>query len=156
LLQLHTVFDPAFIDLDLQAADKAEAIGKLAARLDAAGVLADREGYVQAVFAREALTSTGVGMGVAIPHGKSDAVRRAAVALGRTGHLTWDGEPVRLVFLLAVPEHGAATDHLEILAALAQLLLEDSFRHDLLQAATAEEALDIITTHIRSMGHRNF
>lgn len=153
MVQLDNVFDPALIDLDFRAADKFDAIAQLAGRMEARGVLADRAAYLDAVRARELQTSTGVGMGVAIPHGKTDAVRRPAVALGRTDCLTWDGEPVQLVFLLAVPGNGAATDHLEILAALAQLLLEDGFRRSLLEAATAEDALQTITTRIRSMGH---
>jgi len=155
VVELDTVFDPALIDLDLRAADKFEAIGRLAERMEVHGVLADRTAYLAAVKAREAQTSTGVGMGVAIPHGKTDAVRRPAVALGRTMDLSWDGEPVQLIFLLAVPANGAATDHLEILAALAQLLLEDGFRRSLLEAATAQDALQTITTRIRSMGHSN-
>jgi len=150
-VQLDAVFAPTLIDLDLVAATKEEAIRLLVNRMDAAGVLIDRQKYVAAVFEREAQTPTAVGMGVAIPHGKTDAVHHSAVALGRSKGTAWDTETVELIFLLAVPESGATTDHLEILASLAQLLLDDNFRRALLAARTADEAFTIITGSIRSL-----
>lgn len=147
-MQLDAVFAPALIDLNLQAATKDEAITVLASMLDREGALLDRRSYIGAVEAREAQISTSVGLGVAIPHGKSPAVRRPAVALGRTAGIDWNGDPVQLIFLLAVPEQGAGTDHLEILAALAQLLLDESFRGALLEAATTGEAFGIISRYL--------
>lgn len=154
-MDLDSVFAPALIVLDVPARTKAQIIDELAGLMEAHGALADKARYVEAVFTRESQTETAVGLGVAIPHAKTDAVGRTAVALARTAQpVPWDGDSVELVFLLAVPESGAATTHLEILATLAQLLLEDGFRQALLAAPTPQVAYDIIHARLGSAASR--
>lgn len=140
---------PGTICMDLGASTKEEAIGKLAGMLDSAGKLRSRQDYIRAVLDRESLTTTGVGMGIAIPHGKSAAVREAGIAFGKSDSgIEWaslDGEPVRLVFLLAVPEEAAGTQHLKILARLSRMLMDEGFRHDLMSATTPGKVLEVIS-----------
>jgi fructose-specific phosphotransferase system IIA component len=137
------------ICMDLGASTKEEAIGALAGLLDSAGKLRSRQGYIQSVLERESLTTTAIGMGIAIPHGKSAAVREAGIAFGKSAAgIDWtslDGEAVRLVFLLAVPEEAAGIQHLHILARLSRMLMDDGFRHDLMSATTPEEVLEVIS-----------
>ncbi|MEW6244415.1 MAG: fructose PTS transporter subunit IIA [Bacillota bacterium] len=140
---------PETICMDLGASTKEEAIAKLADMLDSAGKLRSRQGYIKTVLEREALTTTGIGMGIAIPHGKSAAVREAGIAFGKSAcGIDWtslDGQPTRLVFLLAVPEEAAGTQHLQILARLARMLMDDGFRNDLMSATTPEKVLEVIS-----------
>lgn len=117
--------------------------------LDAAGKLRSRRNYVQAVLEREALITTGVGLGIAVPHGKSAAVREPAIAFGKSeAGLDWasvDGEPVRLIFLLAVPEEAGGVEHLQILARLSRMLIDEGFRRDLMSGTTPEEILEVMS-----------
>ncbi|BDG59485.1 PTS sugar transporter subunit IIA [Caldinitratiruptor microaerophilus] len=146
-LALGELLDERLITLDLQATEREGAIRELAGLIDRAGKLADRDEYVNAVLAREALGSTGVGHGVAIPHGKSPAVREAAVAFGRsrTGvdFAAPDGRPADLVFLIAAPE-GAHDLHLKALAHLARRLVHDEVREALRQAGSAHEVVRVL------------
>lgn len=106
---------------DLAAADKMQFIGQLADLLATAG---DADGVVGALRAREKLGSTGLGKGVAIPHGRSPAIREARAAFARLAEpLDWDaadGKPVDLVVALIVPTH-FTDQHLELLAEFATL-----------------------------------
>jgi len=109
--------------------------------------LRDAVEYEKNVLEREAQGTTGVGGGVAIPHGKSNAVlvpALAAVTLREAiDYQALDGAPVRLLFLIAAPD-GANDLHIQVLARLAQLLMEPLFCEELKQAATPEEFLAVI------------
>lgn len=143
-VSLSHLLDESLVTLELRATEREAAIRELAGLLDRAGKLADLDSYVAAVLAREALGTTAVGMGVAIPHGKSAAVRQAAVAFGRsrTGvdFSAPDGRAVDLVFLVAAPE-GAHDLHLQALARLARRLTHDEVCAALRQARTAGEVV---------------
>lgn len=141
---IHELIRPAFVTLNLQAKDAASAARELAELLNKGGVISDLSTYLAAVNAREAHSTTAVGFGVAIPHGKSAGVVRAAVAFGRANHdLDWeslDGSPVRMVFLIAAPE-GANDEHLRALSQLARMLMDDEVRQQLLDASTPERLI---------------
>ena len=141
---ISDLLDPRWMTLDLQARDREEAIRELAGLLERAGKLDDPEQFVAAVLARESQGSTAVGMGVAIPHGKSPAVREAAVAFGRSSRgvdfPAPDDQPVDLVFLIAAPE-GAHDWHLQALARLARRLMHDDVRAALRAARAPEEVI---------------
>lgn len=143
-MDIRELIHPATVDLDLAARDRDEAIRALAGLLAAGGAVTDLEAYLAAVRAREEHGTTAVGFGVAIPHGKSAGVARAAVAFGRAPRgLEWpalDAEPVRLVFLIAAPE-GAHDVHLRALAQLARMLMHEEVRNKLLAARTPEDAI---------------
>lgn len=144
-MSIRELINPATITLDLQARTPEEAFRELGGLLEQAGAVSDLDAYLDAVRERESKSTTAVGFGVAIPHGKSAGVNRAAIAFGRANHdLAWeslDGEPVRMVFLIAAPE-GANDLHLRALAQLARQLIHEEFRHRLMTAATPEAILD--------------
>ncbi|GAB6876902.1 PTS sugar transporter subunit IIA [Thermaerobacter litoralis] len=146
---LNDLLDESLVTLELKASHREAAIWELAGLLDRAGKLVDIEKYVAAVMAREALGTTAVGMGVAIPHGKSAAVRTAAVAFGRApagvDFGAPDGAPVDLIFLIAAPE-GAHDVHLQALANLARRLMHDEVRAALRQARTSGEVIKALVT----------
>ena len=135
------------INLDVQSSDKTGIIRELAKLHESTGVLNDYEGYVRALMAREAQSSTGIGEGIAIPHAKTEFVKEPALAMGRKKegieYDSLDGEPATLFFMIAAPD-GANNTHIETLARLSQLLLDDDFKVALENAATADEVVDII------------
>ena len=135
------------INLDVQANDKPSLIRELAKLHEKTGVLNDYEGYVEALEAREAQSSTGIGEGIAIPHAKTKYVKEPALAMGRKtsgiDYQSLDDEPATLFFMIAAPD-GANNTHIETLARLSQLLLDDDFKEALEKAPTADAVLDII------------
>jgi fructose-specific phosphotransferase system IIA component len=143
-VSIRELITPETITLDLKAGRPEEAMAELGSLLVASGAVTDLETYLEAVKAREAQGTTAVGFGVAIPHGKSSAVSRAAVAFGRSrGALQWeslDGEPVKMVFLIAAPD-GAHDLHLKALSQLARLLMHEEVREKLLTAASPADVI---------------
>ena len=135
------------INLDVQANDKTSLIRELAKLHEKTGVLNDYEGYIEALEAREAQSSTGIGEGIAIPHAKTKYVKKPALAMGRKtsgiDYQSLDDEPATLFFMIAAPD-GANNTHIETLARLSQLLLDDDFKEALEKAPTADAVLDII------------
>lgn len=122
------------VALDVEVRDKRDALER------AAGLFQNIQGssgsrVVDCLMAREQLGSTGLGKGVAIPHGRLRGLKRAAAAIIRLkGAIEFgspDGQPVRLLVVLLVPEH-ATEEHLEILSELAQMLSEPSMRDQLM------------------------
>ena len=95
------------------------------------------------------MTTTGIGFGIAIPHGKSPHVKETTVAFGRlTKQVDWqslDGENVGLVFLLAVPEDCQGDQHLKIIAGLSRKLVHQEFRNTLQQATSDQEIVNLLT-----------
>ncbi|MED4270854.1 fructose-specific PTS transporter subunit EIIC [Geobacillus stearothermophilus] len=128
--------------LALQAKTKGEVIDELAEKLAEAGAVSDVEVFKQAIWAREKQSTTGVGDGIAIPHAKTAAVKRPAVAFGRSAegidYESLDGKPSHLFFMIAAPEGGEQT-HLEALARLSSMLMDASFRAQLETASSEEE-----------------
>lgn len=143
---------PEFVLLDLRAADPAGAIDEMASLLERQGRLSDRTAYVQAVLKREEETGgTGMESGIAIPHAKSVAVSRPAIAFARsTRGIDFgaeDGTPADLVFLIAAPE-GADELHVKMLSRLARRLVHDEFRTRLRKAATPEDVVSVIREEV--------
>ncbi|MDP4096126.1 fructose PTS transporter subunit IIA [Paenibacillus sp. P96] len=123
--------------LELEGTTKEEIIDELIALLERSGALKDAASYREAVMAREQESSTGIGFGIAIPHGKTHSVASPAVAFGRKlPGIDWDSidtEDATLFFMLAVPEDGGS-EHLKILQNLSRKLVDDEFRLALEQA----------------------
>ncbi|HSJ25173.1 MAG TPA: PTS sugar transporter subunit IIA [Longimicrobiales bacterium] len=107
----------------------------------------DRADVLRAVREREAVLSTGIGHGVAIPHGKSGAVSELRMAAGRSSEPVdfdaLDGEPVNLFFLLVGPE-SAAGPHIKALSRISRLVRQDEVRQRLMTAQSAEEFLEAL------------
>lgn len=133
---MDNIINADLIDLNLNSTGKTGVIEHLADMINQMGRLDNKEAYIQAVMEREMLSTTGIGFGVAIPHGKSDAVNTPAVAFGKCeAGVDWqsvDGKAVYMVFLIAVPKQADSNRHLKILAALSRKLMYDSFRQELL------------------------
>lgn len=141
LLQAETVI------VDLESKTKADVINELSEKLDAAGKLADKEAYKEAIWARESQSTTGIGEGIAIPHAKTKAVKTPAIAFGRSkegiDYEALDGQPSHLFFMIAASE-GANNTHLETLSRLSSFLMDMEFRKKLLNANTNEEIIKIV------------
>ncbi|AIS51805.1 PTS system mannose-specific EIIBCA component ManP [Thermoanaerobacter kivui] len=113
------------------------------------GKITSVEEYARSVLDREKAYTTGVGNGIAIPHGKSKAVKEAMIVFGKTTDgIEWDsldGKPVNLIFLLGVPEENVDNVHLKILSQLSRKLMNDSFIEMLKKAVTVEEILNALS-----------
>ncbi|WP_306009790.1 PTS fructose transporter subunit IIABC [Bacillus sp. MMSF_3328] len=146
--KLTDITSVELIDISLEGEARDDVIDELIERFDAAGVLSSKEAYKQAILNRESQSSTGLGMNIAIPHGKSNAVKRPAVAFGikREG-VDWsslDGTDAKLIFMIAVPEQAAGDAHLKILQMLSRKLMDDEFREQLLKAESKEQAYQLL------------
>lgn len=143
------------IDLDLKATNKEELLREMAKLHDKTGVLEDYEGYVEALKAREEQCSTGLEDGIAIPHAKTEYVLKPAIAMGRSkdgiDYESMDGEKSNLFFMIAAPD-GANNEHIEALAKLTQLLLDDEFKNALSKAETPDDVIEIINFKENEIG----
>lgn len=147
LVLLTELLTPDRIKIPLTSGSKDELLRELVEIVGSDQVIRDRDEVLRAVLEREAVLSTGIGNGVAIPHGKSPAVTELALAAGVTRDAVefeaLDGHPVRLFFLLVGPE-SAAGQHVKALSRISRLLRRDSFRSRLVSARTPEEFYEII------------
>jgi nitrogen PTS system EIIA component len=146
-MKLTDILSPESITLDLKAEGKRDALEELCRLLADAKKLPDPEALLQTLVDRESLGSTGIGQGVAIPHGKSPAVPAQAAALGLSkkgvDFDALDGEPVHILFLVAAPPD-AAGPHLKALAKISRLLKDKPFRQALRDAVSVDDVLKII------------
>ena len=135
------------IKLSMESKNKKDAIKELVDVLVKSDKVKDKKKMIQTLMEREELGSTGIGQGIAIPHGKSDTVSDLAAAFGISADGvsfdSLDGEPVNIFFLLVAPE-GAAGAHLKALARISSLLKDKYFRKSLLSAQSPEEVIKII------------
>lgn len=142
------VLSSAIIDLNVSANNKDEVFSRLTTLLNRDGRLNDPDAYLQNVKDREALTTTGIGFGIAIPHGKTDAVNSVSVAIAKLQQpIDWDamdGNPVDMVFQLAVPAASQGDAHLKLLAALSRQLIHADFRNEIKQATSTDEVIALI------------
>ena len=136
--------------LETMGDTKEQIVREMVQLIDNNNGLQDKDLYEKAVFEREEISTTGIGFGVAIPHGKSEGVTKATVAFAKhQAGVDWqslDDEPVHLIFLIAVPTSNAGDDHLKILQLLSRKLIHDEFREGLLKATTKEQVLEILKT----------
>ncbi|HIF9267944.1 TPA: PTS fructose transporter subunit IIABC [Photobacterium damselae] len=144
---ITTLINEKLINLDLQATTKDQVFAEMAEMLTQQGKVADKEQFIDDIYAREELGNTGFEEGVALPHAKSAAVASPAVAIGvsRQGieYGAEDGLPSKLFFMIASPD-GGANHHIEVLAELSSKLIEDGFIDAFLAAKTPEEALNLL------------
>lgn len=135
------------IKLNLKANSKMEVLDQLVDVLYDASRLNDKELYKEEILKRESLSSTGIGEGIGIPHGKTSAVKKASLALGifRDGvdFDSLDGAPVNIVFMIAAPE-GANNEHLETLSRLSVLLMNPEFKEGLLSSKAPEDVFSLL------------
>ena len=129
------------VELNGKVTSKPETIEKMVALMAAGGNLADVEAYKKGVFAREEESTTGIGEGIAIPHAKTAAVKApglaAMVVKDGVDYDSLDGEPAKLIFLIAAPDTEDNV-HLEVLSRLSMLLMDPDFRTGLMEAENVD------------------
>ncbi|MBP8221935.1 MAG: PTS sugar transporter subunit IIA, partial [Aeromonadaceae bacterium] len=144
---LPTMTNGRLICLELKATSKEALFDEMAQMLARDGAVSDQQQFVKDVWAREQLDCTGFEQGVALPHAKSKAVSRPAIAIGvsRQGieYGAEDGKPTQLIFMIASPD-GGANHHIEVLAELSTRLLEPGFIEQMKAATTVEQALTLL------------
>jgi fructose-specific phosphotransferase system IIA component len=145
---LTQILEPACIKVPLEGKDKEAIISELVDVLDANSMLADKDNVLQAVLMREQTRSTGIGSGIAIPHGKCKGVSELVMAMGvsRSGvdFQSIDGKPVHIVVLLASPTDRTGP-HIQALARISRLLLDEEFKNKLQNSSSAEELYELIS-----------
>lgn len=135
------------VDVNAAAKSKDEAINHLVDLMDKQGNLKDKEVYKQGIYAREELSTTGIGEGIAIPHSQSETVvapgLAAMVVKDGVDYQSLDGNPAQLFFMIAVPK-SSGNEHLQILAMLSQMLMDNDFKEALVNAKSKETFMRII------------
>lgn len=146
-LRIRDLLKPACIAIGAHPSNKEETVEQAVSLMQNSGVLRDVESYRESVWKREKEGTTGIGEGVAIPHGRSAGVTEPALAAmtipAGVDYESLDGEPTHLLFLIAVPDQ-ANEEHLKLLSHLSTLLMDETFRQDLQNARSVEEFLAII------------
>lgn len=146
-MRITELLDKRSISLTAAPASKSEALDMAVDLMAASGKIRDKEAYRKEVYLREEESTTGVGGGIAIPHGKCDAVEKpglaAMVIKDGVDFDSLDGEPVNLIFLIAAP-NTKDNIHLDVLSKLSILLMDEQFSENLKKASTPEEFLQII------------
>ena len=146
-MRITDLLDKQSISLNGAPKDKKEALDQVVDLMTKSGKINDVEAYRQRVYAREEESTTGIGEGIAIPHGKCDAVTKpglaAMVVKDGVDFDSLDGEPVHLIFLIAAP-NTEDNIHLDVLSKLSVLLMDEQFTADLLNAKSVDEFLEIV------------
>lgn len=146
-MKITELLDINSIDLNPQISNKEEAIDHLVNLLDQSGKLNNKELYKESVLNREKQSTTGIGDGVAIPHGQSEGVKTAGLSamVVKEGldFKSLDGQPTYLFFMIGAPKDSGGA-HLQALAQLSTLLMEEDFRNALINASSKEEFLQLI------------
>lgn len=149
-MRLTDILQPDFVKVPLAATTKQSAVFELVDLLTVGASPESREELKQAVWQRESARSTGIGHGVAIPHGKSTSIKKLSMAIGKTAapleFNAIDGRPVELIILLASPVDQTGP-HVQALARISRILADDKLRNAIKKAESAEEVYRMITAH---------
>src|SRR5437762_13595693 len=146
-MRLTEILKPQNIKIPLEAKNKTDAIGELVKVLTASGDIADSKKVLDAVLEREATRTTGIGNGLAIPHGKCNGTKDLVMAIGKAAtpidFQAIDGRPVTIIWMLASPPDKTGP-HIHALARISRLMTIDKFRPGMMATKTAQEAYDLI------------
>lgn len=144
---ISQVLTKDLVSLDIQSRSKTGAIEELTDLLVAHGDVIDKQGFIDDVLLRETEGMTGLGQGVAIPHGKSKAVKNTTLAIGISKNdIAWeslDNKPVNIIILFAVKDTDANTLHIKLLQKVAILLADETFIERLHNIKTKEELIEL-------------
>jgi len=145
---LTQILQPGCVKVPLDGKTKNAVITELIDLLVAKGLISDKKVASDAVFTREKTRSTGIGSGIAIPHGKCKVVKELVMAVGLTSEPvdcdSVDDKPVKIVILLVSPVDQTGP-HIQALARISRLLLDESFKQTFEQCATAEQAYALLS-----------
>jgi mannitol/fructose-specific phosphotransferase system IIA component (Ntr-type) len=146
-MRLTDILKPQNVKVPLAATTKEGAIGELVDALAATGDVTDKARVLEAVLERESTRTTGIGNGLAIPHGKTKGTEHLVLAIGKPSDpidfAAVDGRPVSIVWLLASPPDKTGP-HMHALARISRLMTADKFRAGIMKAATAEAVYQLI------------
>jgi fructose-specific phosphotransferase system IIA component len=144
---LTQILEPQCVKVPLEGTDKESAITELVDLLNAGKLLTDKNDVLQAVLSRESTRSTGIGSGIAIPHGKCKGVKDLVMAIGisRQGidFQSIDGKPVYIIVLLVSPIDRTGP-HIQALARISRLMLDEDFKNKLQNSKSSQELYDLI------------
>jgi len=147
-MTLTKILQPTCVKVPLEGKDKNLEITELVDLLDANGLLLDKKVVSDAVFAREQTRSTGIGSGIAVPHGKCNGVKELVMAIGivpeGVDFASVDGKAVTIVFLLVSPTDQTGP-HIQALARISRLMLDEEFKQGLEKASSAEEVYELLS-----------
>ena len=146
-MRIKDLLSKESIKLNLSSKTKTDVIDEMVDLVDASGNLNDKQEYKEAILAREELSTTAVGEGIAIPHAKTKAVKKACLAAGITkegiDYEAFDGSLSNLFFMIAAPD-GANNTHLEVLSRLSTILMDADFKNSLIDSKSVDEFLSLI------------
>jgi len=145
-MEIKDMFSKERVCLQLGAENKLEAIDEVIDILVKDGKINDKETFRKAVLKREEEFSTGIGMGIAIPHGKSDSVNEAAIVFGKSNqgidYGSMDDKPAHLFFLIAVPQDSNDI-HLRALSQISRKLMHENVRNAIMNSSNFEEFIKV-------------
>ena len=145
---LTQILHPNCVKVPVESTEKEEVITELVDLLAANGLFTNRDVALEAVLTRERTQSTGTGSGIAIPHGKCDAVKELVMAIGiahepiEFGSI--DGKPVTIILLLVSPANQTGP-HIQALARISRLMLNEEFKTKLEKSTSAEEVYSLLS-----------
>ncbi|MCU7387716.1 PTS fructose transporter subunit IIABC [Bacillus sp. ST24] len=146
--KLTDITNLELIETDLKGETRDDIIDEMIQKLKHVGAVHSVTEFKQAIMNREQESTTGIGVNIAIPHGKSDAVRKPSVVFGiKQSGIDWkslDGTEAKLIFMIAVPKENEGNQHLKILQMLSRKLMDDSYREQLLSVQTKAEAYKLL------------
>lgn len=147
-MNITQILQPACVKVPLQSKDKISAITELIDLLDENHLLLDRKVALEAVIEREKARSTGIGSGIAIPHGKCNAVKELVMAVGIAPEAinfeSADGKPVKIILLLVSPTNQTGP-HLQALAKISRLMLDEDFKKELEKSSSSDAAYQLLS-----------
>ena len=147
-MALTQILHPDCVKVPVESQEKVAVITELVDLLDSRKLLQDRDVALQTVLTREQVQSTGTGAGIAIPHGKCNAVKELVMSIGIARNPiefgSVDGKPVSILFLLISPANQTGP-HIQALASISRLMLNDEFRQRLENVTSAEEVYDLLS-----------
>lgn len=143
------ILEPKCVKVPLEAKDKKSAITELVDLLSSNGQLMNRDAVLEVVMLREQMRSTGIGSGIAIPHGKCNSVKELVMAIGIADEPidfeSVDDKPVKIIILLVSPSDRTGP-HIQALARISRLMLDEEFKQMLEGASSAEEAYELVSS----------
>lgn len=148
-MKVLEVFNSSRVLLDLEVSSRDAVIKELAELLYAQKVITDVKMYVDSVLEREVHSTTGVGNGIAIPHGKSACVNRPAIVFAKmaksVGWQSLDDKPVDIVVMLAIPDSEKGATHLSLLSEIAVKLMDEDLVEKLKKVTDTNEVVELLS-----------
>ncbi len=145
-MKISELLNLDFIKLDIDSKDKKEAIKEMVDLMQGCDQIESLDSFLEDIYAREKLGSTGIGEGIALPHARSKGIKQIVISFGRSfagvEFDALDSNPVHLIFLIGTPKDDVGS-YLKTLAQLSRLLKKEYFRKKLLSADSKEEILNI-------------